>query len=149
MRILCVSSNGGHLDQLVRLRPWWEEHERTWVSFDTDDVRSRLAGEDVILGHHPTTRNVPVLARNTWLAWRVLRDRRPDVVISAGAGIALPFFVFARALGIATVYLEVYDRISMPTLTARLCAPFTDAFLLQWAEQLDLYPYGRVVGPVY
>jgi len=150
MHVLLVTSNGGHLDQLARLRPWWSQHDRTWVTFDTPDARSVLAGEpDVVEAYHPTTRNARNAVRNLWLAWRVLRDVRPDVVVSTGAGVAVPFFVLARLHGIATAYLEVYDRIDSATLTGRLVAPFADAFLLQWEEQRVLYPDGRVVGSVY
>jgi UDP-N-acetylglucosamine:LPS N-acetylglucosamine transferase len=149
MRILFVTSSGGHLDQLVQLQPWWQDHERTWVTFDLPDARSVLAAETCQWAHHPTTRNIPNALRNAVLAWRVLREYRPDVVISAGAGVAVPFFVLARLLAIRTVYLEVYDRIDLPTMTGRLCAPFTDAFLLQWERQRSIYPQGVVIGKVY
>lgn len=150
MHVLLVTSNGGHLDQLARLRPWWSRHERTWVTFDKPDARSVLAGErHVIHAFHPTTRNIPNALRNLRLAQRVLREVRPDVVISAGAGVAAPFFVQARLRGITTAYLEVYDRIDNATLTGRLVTPFTDVFLVQWEEQLRLYPHGHFVGPVY
>jgi beta-1,4-N-acetylglucosaminyltransferase len=146
MKILLVCSSGGHLAQLHRLRPWWEQHERSWVTFDDPQTRSLLAGETVIPAYTPTTRNIPNAIRNLRLAVRVIRTQRPDVVISDGAGVAFPFFLVGQALGAATVYLEVYDRISRPTLTGKLCYPFTELFLLQWQEQLASYPRGRVIG---
>ncbi len=148
-RILFVSSGGGHLAQLLQLRPWWTHHERRWVSFDLPDAHSKLDGEDLVFAHHPTTRNVINLARNTPLARRVLRDFEPHVVISTGAGVALPFFAVARAMGIPTVYLEVYDRIDSRTLTGRLCRPFTSMFCVQWPEQQRLYAGSELTGPVY
>ena len=63
-----ISSSGGHLTQLIALRPWWEQHERAWVTFETLDATSKLEGEDVVWAHHPTTRNLKNLARNTALA---------------------------------------------------------------------------------
>ena len=71
------------------------------------------------------------------------------MVISNGAGVAFPFFLAARARGIPTVYLEVYDRIDSRTLTGRLCEPFTDRFLVQWPEQQALYANSQLVGPLY
>lgn len=147
--ILFVCSSGGHLAQLVRLRSWYDPHERHWVTFDKPDAVSVLEGEPVTWAHHPTTRNLKNLVRNWFLARRVLREVRPDVVVSSGAGVALPFFVLARRQRIPTVYLEVYDRIDSRTLTGRLCAPFTDLFLLQWPEQRELYPKGVYVGGLY
>lgn len=149
LRLLFVCSSGGHLAQLAALDAWWSEHERHWVTFDTADARSALTGESTTWGYHPTTRSIPNLLRNTRLAWRELRSRKPDVVMTTGAGIALPFFVLARLRRIPTIYLEVYDRIDSSTMTGRLCRPFTSLFLVQWERQRPLYKGSVVVGPVW
>ena len=146
MRVLLVCSSGGHLIQLHHLKPWWERHDRLWVTFDKVDSVSLLAGERMVSAHHPTTRDLGNLLRNLALAWRLLRSWRPDLVVSSGAGVAFPFFLLAKLLGRRTVYVEVYDRIDTPTLTGRLCYPFSDLFLLQWEEQRRRYPRGSVIG---
>lgn len=146
MRILFVCSLGGHLAQLYQLRPWWDRHERTWVTFDHPHAESLLQGERLITAFAPTTRNIPNALRNLRLAIKTIRAERPDVVISDGAGVAFPFFVVARLLRVRTVYLEVYDRITRPTLTGRLCYPLASLFLLQWPEQAASYPRGQVIG---
>jgi UDP-N-acetylglucosamine:LPS N-acetylglucosamine transferase len=116
------------------------------VTFEKLDSTSLLAGEQVAWAYHPTTRNLANLVRNTRLAWKLLRSYRPDVVVSSGAGVAFPFFLLAKLQGKRTVYVEVYDRIDSPTMTGRLCYPFSDLFLLQWEEQRRNYPKGRVIG---
>lgn len=146
MKVMMVCSSGGHLTQLFQLREWWENHERVWVSFKDDHARAMLQGERVEFAYSPTTRNIPNAVRNLGLAVRLLRSERPAVVVSDGAGIAFPFFLAARALGIRTVYIEVYDRISRPTLTGRLCYPLAELFLLQWPTQAKAYPKGKLVG---
>ncbi len=144
--VLLVSSNGGHLAQLIALRGWWSERQRTWVTFDTPDAMSRLEGEVVIPAYHPTTRNILNLLRNGLLALRVLQRVRPEVVVSTGAGVALPFFVFARARGIPTVYIEVYDRVDSTTMSGRLCRPFATRFMVQSEGQRGLYPGSELLG---
>jgi len=146
VKVALVCSSGGHLAQLHRLSPWWSAHDRVWVTFDTADAVSLLEGERVAWAFHPTTRNVPNTLRNLRLAWRVLRRERPDVVISDGAGVAVPFFAIARLLGARTVYVEVYDRIDSRTLTGRLVYPLTDLFCVQWEEQRRLYPRSHLIG---
>jgi hypothetical protein len=146
MKVAFVSSAGGHLIQLYHLRPWWEKHDRLWVTFDMPDSRSLLEGEEIVWAFHPTTRNIPNLLRNFRLAWRTLRETRPDVVVSTGAGVAFPFFLVARLLRQKTAYIEVYDRIDLATLTGRLCYPLSNLFLLQWEEQKRFYPKGDVIG---
>ncbi len=146
LQVMLVCSTGGHLAQLYRLKRWWQRHDRSWVTFDKADARSLLRGEDVTLAYHPTTRSPVNLARNLWLALRLLGRRRPDIVISNGAGVAVPFFWVARWLRIPTAYIEVYDRIDLTTLTGRLCAPFTSTFMVQWPEQQRLYRDTVLVG---
>ena len=149
MKVLLVSSSGGHLSQLLCLRPWWEEHERLWVTFDTQDAVSKLEGEDVVWAHHPTTRNARNLLRNSALAWRTLSSFRPDAIVTTGAGVAVPFFWMHRHFHASSVYLEVFDRIDSRTLTGRLCRPVTDLFLVQWPEQQRLYRSSVLLGPVW
>ncbi|MFC0681067.1 hypothetical protein ACFFGH_24835 [Lysobacter korlensis] len=148
MRILIVCSSGGHLTQALALRPWWGQHERSWVTLPTEDARSRLAGERVVEAHYPTVRNLPNLLRNFGLAREVLRRERPDLVFSTGAAAALPFFVQARRFGARTAYLEPVDRIAAPSLSGRLVFPFTDSFLVQWDDLAVKYPGSRNVGIV-
>ena len=146
--VLLVASSGGHLAQLLALQSWWGDRDRTWVTFPTPDAKSQLPDERVAWAHYPTTRNIPNLIRNTGLAFRLLRETKPSVILSTGAGVAVPFFVLGWLRRIPTVYLEVYDRIDSPTLTGRLCRPFARLFLVQWEEQRRFYPGSVVVGPL-
>ena len=148
-RVLFVSSAGGHLSQLLQLEPWWRDHDRRWVTFDLPDARSKLEGEDMVAAHYPTTRNLINMSRNYLLARKQLDGWKPDVVISNGAGAAVPFFIEAHRRGIPTVYLEVYDRIDSRTLTGRMVRRFTTEFCVQWPEQQALYPGSKLVGPLY
>ena len=61
---LMVCSSGGHLAQLVALRPWTRAYRTRWVTFPTADATCLLEGEELIAAAYPTTRNVPNLLRN-------------------------------------------------------------------------------------
>jgi len=145
-KVALVGSSGGHLTHLLALDGWWRKHDRFFVTFDKPDARSALEGERSYWCHYPTNRNLKNLVRNTVLALRVLRRERPDVIVSSGAAVAVPFFYLGKLFGARTVYLEVYDRVDGPTLTGRLVRPVTDRFLVQWPEQLRFYPGAEVVG---
>ena len=144
--VLLVGSSGGHLAQLLSVAPLWDAERRSYVTFDTQDAVSLLGDEQVTWAHHPTTRNLRNLVRNSALAVRELRRRRPDVVVSTGAAVAFPFFLAARMMRIPTVYVEVYDRIDSPTLTGRLCRPLATLFCVQWSEQTVFYKGSQLVG---
>lgn len=146
VRILFVCSSGGHLTQLATMRPWWGNHRRRWVTFKLPDTEARLAGENTVWAHFPTTRNVGNLVRNTFLAVKTLAEGRPDVIISTGAGVAIPFFVLGRLMGVPTVYIEVIDRIDSPTVTGRVCQRLASVFCVQSKEQQRIYPGAEVIG---
>ncbi len=130
----------------MRLDAWSNRQTVRWITFDLPDAISLLQGSDIVWAHHPTTRNVKNLVRNAQLAVREIRRFKPDVIVSSGAAIAVPFFWIGKLLGVKTVYVEVIDRIDTRTLTARLVSPVTDLFLAQEEEQLELFPGAHLIG---
>ena len=144
--VLLVASSGGHLAQLLALSPWWQTRRRSWVTFNTPDAISQLDGEHVDFACHPTTRNIPNLIRNFSVAFRVLRRERPELIVSTGAAVAVPFFVLGYLFGIQTAYIEVYDRITTRTVSGRICRPLASGFYVQWDEQVSLYPGAQLIG---
>lgn len=133
----------------MALRPFWGAHDRFWVTFDKEDANSKLADERVYPCHYPTNRNLPNLLRNAALAWRVLRRERPDVIVTTGAAVAIPFFAVGRLLGARTVYIEVIDRVDASTLSGRICRPMSDLFVVQWPEMESVYEGSVCLGSVF
>jgi len=133
-KALLVASPGGHLLQMLALEPAWKDMSRTWVTLRSTDVEYLLQGEDVVYGHGPTPRNIGNFFRNLRLAWRVLREQNPRVVISTGAGLALPFFLLGRLQRRRLIYVESITRVERLGLTGRLVYPLADAFFVQWAS---------------
>ncbi len=149
MKICLVGSSGGHLTHLYMLKPYWQEQERFWVTFPKDDAKSLLEGEKMYPCHFPTNRNLKNLIRNTFVAWKVLRKEKPDLIISTGAAVAVPFFYLGKLMGKKTAYVEVFDRIDKPTLTGKLVYPVTDLFVVQWEEMKQVYPKAVNLGSIF
>lgn len=148
LKICLVGSSGGHLTHLYLLKPLWEKKNRFWVTFDKLDARSLLDKENVYWCYYPTNRNIKNLIKNTYLAYKILKKEKPDLIISSGAAAAIPFFYLAKVFHIKTIYIEVYDRINIPSLTGRIVYPVTDRFILQWEEQKEFYKKGINIGGI-
>ena len=99
--------------------------------------------------YFPTNRNLKNLLRNTVVAWKVLRKEKPDLIISTGAAVAVPFFYLGKLFGAKTVYVEVFDRIDKPTLSGKLVHPVADLFVVQWEEMLDVYAKAVNLGSIF
>ena len=149
MKICLVGSSGGHLTHLQMLKPFWEKYDRFWVTFDKEDARSLLSEEKVFHCYHPTNRNIKNLIRNTKLAARILKQEKPDLIISCGAAVAVPFFYIGKRHGAKTVYIEIFDRIDSSTLTGRLVYPVTDRFIVEWDEMKKVYPKAINLGSIF
>lgn len=149
MKTCLVCSSGGHLTQLYMLKPFWEKQERFWVTFDKEDAKSLLEGEQIYPCHYPTNRNIKNLLRNTVLAWKVLRKEKPELIISTGAAAAVPFFYLGKLFGAKTIYIEIFDRIDKPTVTGKLVYPITNRFIVQWEEQKKVYPKAINLGSIF
>lgn len=149
MKVCLVGSSGGHLTHLYLLKPFWQDKERFWVTFDKEDARSILNDEKKYFCYFPTNRNLKNLIKNTVLAYQILKKERPDIIISSGAAVAVPFFYLGKLFGAKTLYIEVFDRIDAPTLTGKLVYPVTDKFIVQWEEMKKVYPKAINLGSIF
>ena len=149
MKVCLVGSSGGHLTHLYLLKPFWKDKERFWVTFDKEDARSVLSEEVLYPCYYPTNRNIKNLIKNTFLAFKIIKKERPDVIISSGAAVAVPFFYIGKLLGSKTVSIEVFVRNDAPTMTGKLVYPVTDRFIVQWEEMKKVYPKAINLGGIF
>ena len=122
---LLVANAGGHLQELFELVPRFElaDADLKWVTFDTAQARSLLAGADVVFAPYPRPRDLAVTARHAAIAWRVFRSHAPfSNVISTGSSIGVPFLSFARVSGASCHYIESATRRLAPSTTGRILA---------------------------
>jgi hypothetical protein len=143
---LLVASSGGHLSQLYELRHGWPPEDRLWVTFPTPDARELLAGERVVCARHPTNRHIPNLVRNALLAARLVHWVRPSVMVTTGAGVAVPFAYAARGFGVPVLYVEGLGRVKNLSLSARLSAPVLTRLFVQWPELTECHPKAEYAG---
>ena len=123
MRTLFVCSVGGHLAELHQLAPRLDgiENDRVWVTFDTAQSRSLLAGEKVIHVDYTGPRDLKSIVRHSRLARRMFTGEHEfSSVVSTGSGIALSFLPLARLRGAECHYIESATRSVGPSTTGRV-----------------------------
>lgn len=57
IKIAIVCSSGGHLTHMMMLKPFWEKHNRFFVTFNKEDANSQLKDEKIYHCYYPTNRN--------------------------------------------------------------------------------------------
>jgi beta-1,4-N-acetylglucosaminyltransferase len=119
---------------MLSLEPAWRDLETTWITLPAADVDHLLAGRRTILAFGPTNRSLRNLVRNLALAVRVIRRERPDVILSTGAALAVPFFLVGKLAGCRLVYVESLTRTTSLSLSGRMVYPLANSFFVQWPQ---------------
>jgi beta-1,4-N-acetylglucosaminyltransferase len=147
LKILVVSSVGGHLTEVMQLSPIFEAYEVVLVVNDVAELPTFPFSAVYQIAH--AERDLRVIV-NLAEAARILVHERPDVVVSAGAGPAVPFAAVARWLfGCRVVYLESAAAIRKPTLTGRLMYRIAHDFFYQWPALKRYFPNGHLAPVVF
>lgn len=141
-----IASLGGHLELLRQVAPSPPGTKRTWVT-------SAGVAADALEAQGERVRRLPRLDRGSvgprsLVAGVLLALReRPRLVVTSGAGLAVPFCLTARLLGARLVHVETMARVTSGSSSGRLLARFADAVIVQWDELLQVYPSAQLCRP--
>ncbi|MBD2105159.1 sugar transferase [Leptolyngbya sp. FACHB-261] len=145
-KIMLVCSSGGHFKEMQQLKPFRQQFQSScWVTFRAETTKNELQDEPgrVYWAHSPTNRNLPNLVRNLFLAFKVLQREQPNLVLSTGAGVAVPFLLLAKLLCRSQViFVESRTRIKQLSLSARILRAFAvlDQLFVHSPELAKRYP---------
>ncbi len=149
-KVCFAASSGGHLEQLLALRPLMERYDSFIVTEETSydealPVRAYLVRQVNREEHGFLPKMASVTARSLCIALR----ERPDVVVCTGVLATIPICLACKALGARLVYIESFAKTDSPTVSGRFLHRFADRFYVQWESMLTIYPDARYVGGVY
>lgn len=145
-KICLASSVGGHLQEMLELLPVYERYPHFYVVNDSMILPPPMQGRTYFIRH--SERDLIALW-NLWEAFRIFRRERPKVLISTGAGLAVPLALVARLFGARVLFIETFCAISRPSLTGRLMYWLAHRFLYQWEPLKRYYPRGEYAGAIF
>jgi UDP-N-acetylglucosamine--N-acetylmuramyl-(pentapeptide) pyrophosphoryl-undecaprenol N-acetylglucosamine transferase len=120
---LAIATAGGHLQELRELLPRitpLDCDDVTWVTFDTAQARSLLAGQQVLYVPYTPPRSLRRVLSNAFAATGVLRRHRYRYALSTGSGVAVSFLPMALLSGSSCHYIESATRVVGPSLTGKI-----------------------------
>lgn len=136
MSTLLIASTGGHLRELHRLfrRLPLPDNGVVWVTNDTVQGRTLLAGQEAIFTRYQGSRNLTATMLNVPVARRLIDSYHFSHAVSTGSAIALSFLPMAAVRGISCHYIESATRAVSPSLTGRI---------LRWIPGVHCYAQHR------
>lgn len=150
-KICFAASSGGHWEELMCLREIASAHDAFFVTEEggqaNDASLERIYTVPQINRHEKGFLLHFMTLFGT--ANRILKQEKPDFLITTGALMAFPFCVLAKFRKTKVIYIESFARVNDRSLTGRLVYPFADLFLIQWETLQKLYPTAKYVGGIF
>jgi beta-1,4-N-acetylglucosaminyltransferase len=145
-KICVVSSCGGHLTEVRALRPVYERHDHFYVLNERVQLPEDMEGKTHFIRH--SERDWLFLV-NLWEAWRILRKERPRLILSTGAGLAVPFALVGKLFRIPVIFVEISAQVIEPSLTGRIMYYLANRFFYQWKGLERHFPKATYGGLLY
>ncbi len=148
MKICLAASAGGHLSQLLKIASVWSGHEIYWIT-STEVVRASLGGNGNVHVVGECNRQHPLRVLGVLRhCMRIMREEKPDLVISTGAAPGCMAAVIGHLVGARVIWLDSITNVRRLSLSGRLIRPFADLFLVQWPALARKYRGVEYVGAV-
>ena len=151
-KVLFISSTGGHLNELLQLRPMFKKYESYLITEKTK-TNSKLKEQYkekinfLIYGTRKEMYIYPlVLLINSFISLGIFIKNRPQVVITTGTHTAGPMCMIAKILGSRVIYRETFANRKTKTATGKILYYIADTFVVQWEEMKKLYPKAECWG---
>lgn len=154
-KILFISSTGGHLTELLQLKPLFSKYDSYLI---TEKTKNNLSLKKEYGDHlhyliygtkdHPLVYPFKLFA-NCWKSLYYYWKIRPDIIITTGAHTAGPMCCLGKLFGSKIVYIETFANIHTKTITGRLLYHLADQFVVQWESMLELYPKASYWGWIF
>ncbi|MCS7127885.1 MAG: polysaccharide biosynthesis protein [Sulfolobales archaeon] len=81
---------------------------------------------------------------------KLLMKHKVTAVFASGSNFSLPPSIASRIVSRAKLYtVEAIERFTKPSKAVKILGKIGATVFLHWEEQLEMYPKGVVVGPVY
>ena len=150
-RICFIASTGGHLDQLMRLKPIMEKYNSFIVTEKTKYKLINNTNKSYYLYQVNRFERTWILKMmiNAIISLYIFLIKRPDIVISTGALATIPMCIISKIFRRKLIFIESFAKINSPTLTGKLLYRFADEFYVQWEEMLKIYPKAIFKGGIY
>ena len=154
-KVLFISSTGGHLNELLQLKPLFSKYD---YSIITEKDKSTIClkntyGSKISYLIYGTRKKllkyIFIFLLNSFKSLFLYFKIRPKYIISTGTHTAVPICYIAKLFGTKIIYIETFANINTKTFAGKLIYPISNLFIVQWEEMLKLYPKAVYGGSIF
>lgn len=154
-RVLFISSTGGHLKELLQLKPLFSKYdsyiitEKTKSTLNLKKEYGKKCGY-LIFGSKEHIITYPFkLFANCFISLYYFIKFKPKYIVTTGAHTAGPMCCLGKIFRSKIIYIETMANINNKTITGKLIYPMADLFIVQWESMLKFYPKAIYGGFIF
>lgn len=154
-KVLFISSTGGHLSELLQLKPMFKNYDYHLITEKTksnENLKKEHANKVnyLLYGTKDKFFTYPFkLIINSFKSLYFYIKIRPKYIVTTGAHTAGPMCCIGKIFGSKIIFIESFANSSTKTITGKLIYNFADLFIVQWESMLELYPKAIYKGGIY
>lgn len=154
-KVLFISSTGGHLNELLQLKPLFSKYDSYIM---TEKTKSNTSLKNtyhekihfLLYGtRHHLLKYVFILFANCLISLYFYFKIHPKVVVTTGTHTAGPMCCIAKLFGSKVIYIETFANVHTKTATGKLLYKIADVFIVQWESMLEVYPKAIYGGWIF
>ena len=157
-KVLFIASTGGHLEELMQLKPMFDDYDYYII---TEKTKSNLSLKTkfpkrvsfLVYGSYTTILKKITypfkLMYNTLKSFILYIKIRPKYIVSTGAHTSGPMCLLGHILGSKIIYIETFANSETKSKTGSIVYKFADLFIVQWESMLKLYPNAVYGGWIF
>ncbi len=154
-KILLISSDGGHLAQLLELKEMFSNYDYLLVTEESPATIPLKASYHIrYLKGRPTgkKRNIKFyfsILINFFTSIKIVTSHYPKVIITTGSHTAIPMCYLGKLLGIKVVWILSFARVNSRAISADMVYPIANKFIVQWPDVQKFYKKSVHLGGIY
>lgn len=151
MKIVLIGNSGGHFEQLKQLKGLEKKYEIFYVTNKNISNQSSKLIDYFIRSPHGKNKIETMIGyiENSIEALFILFKVRPNIIISTGAGIAVPIIMLGKLLKVKTIFIESFARVDRLSRTGEFVYKYCDTFIVQHRKLCDEFPKAIYGGWIY
>lgn len=154
-KVMFISSIGGHLSELMQLKPLFKNYDYCIVT-EKNDTTLKLKEE-----YNNKIYYLIYGARNYMLSYMIkfplniiksfyiFFKTNPQVIVTTGAHTAVPMCYIGKLFKRKIIFIETLARVESKSLSGKLINKIADLFLVQNEELLNVYENAVYEGRLY
>lgn len=154
-KVIFISSMGGHLNELLQLKPLFERCDYTIITETNPTLESlkKTYGKRVKTLLYATkahmNKYIFIFPLNILISLWYFILIRPDAIVTTGTHTAVPLCFIAHFFKRKVIYIETFANSTSATAAGKIVYRIADVFYVQWPSMLEVYPNARYKGSVF